>query len=68
MNEDTYKGHMLQAYVDSLIDLSHSYNSLANAAYERGDDSRGAAHAEVARAYAIAAEGLESRLRGENSG
>lgn len=59
--------YTLEAYVDSLLDLSQDYTKLANEAYECGDDSRGAAHAEVARAYAIAAEGLESRLRGENT-
>lgn len=60
--------YTLEAYVESLLDLSEDYTKLANEAYERGDDSRGAAHAEVARAYAVAADGLESRLRGENSG
>lgn len=59
--------YTLEAYVDSLLVLSQDYTKLANEAYERGDDSRGAAHAEVARAYAVAADGLESRLRGENT-
>jgi hypothetical protein len=57
---------VLEEYVDKLMDLSEKHSRLANQYYAEENESLGHSHAEVARAYAVAAVGLEQRLRGES--